>query len=452
MQMKTWNKIKDFYLKNKVIVGLVVLLPLVLACNYSINVCYALLPLVLLFFATYTFSEMMCCVFFFMAFSSVSPFFTGMLVAFILVTLIKYIVDVKNKQRQVYKLPLLLSGVIFVLFTSIFYKVTIWGFYNWALGTGLLLGGYLIFAYRDKIDVKRCFYFLITGLIVSALLSGIVLLAKLEGYEVLPFDGVYHRAKFFTHHTNHLSMFTLFALSFLAFLFANSKVSSLKDAFCTKSSIIHILMFFALSVIGFLTMSKTFLIVYVLICVYLMLTLIFKLKTKSLYVIVPAVLVVAVLFVVFNEFVLKLIDRFTAYYTDGSLLSQILTNRDVVWSSYFKISTSSFARILFGAGMLSSGLGYNPHNVLLYLFYRVGVIGMLLLGVLVWAYFKESGAKVKLTFNNCLILFVFILLSMIEMILSDRFFLFLICGIILVCTTQEKTTNNQNQSESNQNL
>ena len=435
----TLSKIKTFYLKNKLVIGLAILLPLILSCNYVIEVCYALLPLVLLFFATCSFKEKMCCMFFFMAFSSVSPFFTGMLVSFILTTFLQYIIDLKNKSKPVYKIPLLLSLIIFVLFTTVFYKVNIWGFYNWALGTGLLFGGYLIFVYRQEIDIKLSFYFLMVGLVLSAILSGIVYVANIEGYEVLPFDGVYHRARFFTKHTNHLSMFSLFSLSYLLTMFASAKVKTFKEMFLTKNSIVHILFFVAISVIGFLTMSKTFLVIYVMLCLYLMVLVILKMKTKSLYIIIPCCLCVVALGFIFNDFIIKLFNRFTVYYTEGTLLTQILTNRDVVWKKYFALSTSSISRILFGAGMLSKGIGINPHNVLLYLFFRVGIIGMLLLGTLVWSYVKEAGTKFKVTYKNFLILFVFIVLSMIEMILSDRFFLFLVIGIMLISMQKSET-------------
>ena len=421
-------------------------MPLVLLCNYNVKVCFVALPLLLLFFATLSFAEIFECVFFFMAFSSVSPFFTGMLTALVLVTFIRYIVDVKKHKRPVHWLIVLVSSVIFVIFTCVFYEVSIGGFYNWALMTGLLFGGYLIFVYRDEIRIGRAFYFLIAGLIISALASGIVLLTNIQGYEVLPFDGVYNRAKFFTRHTNHLSMFSIFSLTYLAYLFANSKVNQIKDLFLNTKAIVHICLFLCVALIGFLTLSKTFLIMFSGICVYLMIVLVLKLKTKSLYIILPLLAVGVALGFVFADFVEVLIDRFSAYYTSGTLLTQILTNRDQVWIEYFKISTKSIWTILFGVGMLTKGVGFGAHNVLVYLFFRIGVVGLLLSTLLVWLYAKQVKTKTKITFFNFLPLFVFVILSMIEMTLSDRFFLFLVVGLLLLFakTENQPTENDKN--------
>ena len=105
----------------------------------------------------------------------------------------------------------------------------------------------------------------------------------------------------------------------------------------------------------------------------------------------------------------------------------------IEFSAGFEYSTSSILKILFGVGLFTKDLiSVGPHSVLLFLFYRVGVLGMVTFGILVWSYFKSSTTKIKITFKNILPVLLWIVVAIEEMVFSERFAFFLVFAIMLL--------------------
>lgn len=108
-------------------------------------------------------------------------------------------------------------------------------------------------------------------------------------------------------------------------------------------------------------------------------------------------------------------ERFFAKLDETLSLSYITTGRSDLWTLYINKITSSIPIMLFGVGLFNERLVLiGPHNLLLHITYRMGLVGLIMLGVLAYIYYMESNKTLKLTFKNCLTLLVFFLISMVE--------------------------------------
>ena len=424
-----FQQLKEFYLKQKTIIILTTTTLLLFFACFVEPLWWVAAALLLLFYATCDFGEILCYIMYFNLFSRIGTFYiVSLLVAFV-VCATKYVVELVRKQRKFFTLPFVLTTLFVLIFSCVHSGFNILGFEQGVLVIALLYVVYLAFVYKDQINVFKCFSFLALGMVVSLGLSAITLLIKNFPFEIYHFDGTYRRLKLLCYHQNHLAMHSLFLMAYATFLLINK-----------QGKIWMNLGWLAIGfVLGVLTMSKAFLLVCFLLCVYVAIYLVCKFKLKSLKFIVPALLFFAVIGFIFKDFLMMIVNRFVAYNIGASFINQITTGRSGIWFDYIMSITSSVQKVLFGVGLFGEELiEIGCHNVLIFVIYRTGLIGLLLLGILAWSYFKESKHKIKISFKNILMLALYVILSFNEMIFSDRFFMYLIFGILLISSTQAK--------------
>ena len=71
--------------------------------------------------------------------------------------------------------------------------------------------------------------------------------------------------------------------------------------------------------------------------------------------------------------------------------------------------------MLIGVGLFSKRvIDIGPHNLLIHLLYRMGFIGVFMIGVLAYYYYRDSHKTLKPTIYTAMPIFVFILISMVE--------------------------------------
>ena len=187
-------------------------------------------------------------------------------------------------------------------------------------------------------------------------------------------------------------------------------------------------------------MSKAFMLVCALFVIYAVIYMIIKLKKKSIKYIVPMVVAVALFCIVFKDLIVDILGRFTKFYKNGNILDKITTGRYSIWKKYIASTTSSVPMMLFGAGFFSErAVLIGPHNTYLHILYRVGFFGVILFGLIIYGYCKNSKSRLKITFSNCLPLLTWVFLSLEEQIFSERFFLFLIFALMLVFATKKES-------------
>ena len=167
--------------------------------------------------------------------------------------------------------------------------------------------------------------------------------------------------------------------------------------------------------VGLSTLSKCFLFVCTFILIYLFVMLIWKHRLKSLYFILPAIGILFVLALIFKTTIGNIITRLFSKIDEKLTLSEITTGRSDLWTLYLNNITSSIPNMLFGVGFFSERLvQIGPHNLLIHLLYRMGFVGIFMLGVLAYYYYRVSNKSLKPTIYTAMPLLVFILISMVE--------------------------------------
>lgn len=428
----TKTQIKDFLLKYKMAIGLTIITALLFFSNYVSFLSIIACIVIGLLYITCDFSEILCITMYLELFSGVKTVFIISLLEGLVVVTARYIYDVYRKRKKIFVGPLVLTLIFIVLFG-------LYGLFvgdldsNGALQGTLIIAflvvSYLVFAYRKSLDIKKCFRYLLYGIIVSIVLCGVVTLLPNYKFLVKWYDGIYYRYRMFTMHVNHLSILCLFELSYLIYAL-----------FRKKEKLWYIILgALVASVAGFSTLSKAFSLIYVFMLAYLVFYYVLKYKLKSLKIVLPSIGIIALLVLIFNDYIQVIYTRFFIYKDYESFIGKITTGRSEIWASYIDAIRSSISQMLMGCGLFSKDLNnVGSHNVAIFILYRIGFVGIILLGLLVYSYYKNKACKIQIRYSNILLLSVFLLLSLEEMILSERFFYFLLFGLMLLVKDREK--------------
>ncbi len=373
-------------------------------------------------------------------FSKFIFFFVAISVVSLINIIIKYILDVKHKKKVVYKAPLILTAVITVMFSAIFYNFDIYAVGQGFLIIALLFFCYFIFCYRKDISISRCVHYMFLGLVFSVVISLILFFispAKILVYEDFGFvlksvkeclrfsDDVGYRWSFLSFHVNHLCVYVLFLLAYSV----HSLVSGGKR---TKVEIAYYyLIFIFATIVGILTLSKAFIVVFIFILIYGFACMISIYKKKALKIILPIFVSLIALCVIFSSKIIDIIERFFAFNT-FSLLNTITSGRSGIWTGYVNAIIKSPLKMLFGFGFFSAENNPNgPHNFYLFILYRFGLVGIVLLVILAYFYIKCLDEKLKFNIKKILPLFVFLLIGVQEAVIDERFYFFIISLILL---------------------
>lgn len=443
------KQLVDFYKKYKPIIGLGVLTAMIMISFVVKNFWCATIAVIILYFLTCNFSEQICAVMYLAMFSGVSQIYISAIIFCFICTAVRYVVDVKKSRKPFYAKPFVFTTIFLLIFTFIHGEVDIDGFYNWALIVGLFYFIYFLYIYYKEIDVRKCFQYLFAAIVVSCILAG-----ALAGTELV--NWVYYvdsinvgRLRLFTLNINHLSMSCLFIIAYIIYDIMNRVMKGYSDLkfMLTKDFWIDAVALIVCFIVGILTMSKAFLVMIILFIFYFLVYLVFKLKAKSLYIIIPFFIIAGILGLIFKDFAYKLISRFFLYGLE-SKISKIFTGRTDIWEIYRDIIRGSIINMLFGVGLLTKDIiDIGPHNILIFFIYRVGFVGFVMMCVLAYIYSRYARNRIKITYTNCLPFMTFLILALEEMIFSDRFFMFLVFGIILMLQPKEKIPQNEETQE-----
>lgn len=395
--VKTFNFIKKY--KTAIFLPTICLM-LFLACFY--NVFWIVATVVAIVLLTISdFAELIYYILFFQMFSTLGNF--SVICTFVASALIciKYIIDLIKKREKFYPVPFTLTCVICFFGSIHFHKIDELGIYQgFSLIVALFLI-YLIFTYRDKFKLSKCADFIVFGIIATTIMS--LMTNLFDGKIVKFFD--YSRLKLLTDNENSLSIYCSLSLSIFISQLINGNGNLYKTIIF---SIITI-------VVGLLTLSKCFLIACLFIILYLFVMLIAKYKFKSLSFIIPVIVILALISLVMHSKISTTFDRFFSVTSDKLSLNTLTTGRYNLWTLYINTTRSSVKNMLIGVGFFNERIvDIGPHNLFIHLFYRMGLIGLLMLGILAYYYYKSSEKTLKVTFKNCLPILVFFMISMVE--------------------------------------
>lgn len=417
-----------------------------------------ILPIVFLTisFIQSTIEEILSYLLYFMFFLRNSIFFGGLAVSAFIIIIIKYIQDLKTGKVKNYKLPLIGTTIICVLFSLIIYRFYYEGFCQGLLIIGLFYLIYFLFCYRKHINLDRCFKIMFCGVIASTIVSFALYFvpdAKILSYADggFTYQTVYNlvfireydylRLMLLTYHPNHLASYCMYISTYSIYAIMNNKFNGNK-----KELAQYVGMFLISACIGFLTMSKAFMLIVAIMICYAFLYYIIKFGKKAFKFILPIIGILLILSLCFSGFLIETVKRFFLY-TDKSILGMLTSGRTEIWFKFMDEIFSSPLKLLFGLGIFATDVvAIGPHNLYIALLYRFGIVGCSLIAVLCYLYIISLDNKIKFSFKNFLPLFIFLVHSIQECNIDERF-VFLIFAIMLLFSKTNKTTLENNKFE-----
>lgn len=342
---------------------------------------------------------------FFQMFSSCGHFSVISTFAAVVIILVRYIIGLVKKTEKFYKLPFILTCLICVLGLVRFTNIDPLGVYQGFSLIAALFFIYLLFVYRDRFSVAKCADFLVIGILISAAISLLTILFNTHISKFVDVFGNIHRLKLLTGNENSLAIYCSFALAIYVSNIVNTNGNIYKNAVLGLTTLSF----------GISTRSKCFLIVCVFILLYLFFMLAMNYKKKSIMFIAPAIALITIMYFAFRSTVGATIDRIFVEVDGKFSLSAFTTGRSDLWTMYINKITATIPNMLLGVGLFGKRvIARGPHNLYIHILYRLGFVGIILLGVLGLAYYKASDKKLKLTLKNSLLLVVFLMIGMVE--------------------------------------
>lgn len=440
MENNTKQKIKNFIITNKLMCILLlssVFIFISTLCYPFIYVAAAVLVVGMCFL---DFNDIFCAFLYTCIFGCFLVPFIASIIAGFVVVVVRYIIDVKKKKAEFLAMPFWVTTAICVLFSCIHYEVDDLGFFQGIMMIAFLYFIYFVVVYRKQISIKKLFNYLFLALIVSIAMSSLLYIiptAKTLSFDngnyvytlmkdkVAFNDGQYNRLVLTAFHVNHLAAFCLFAMAFSSIVLLTKKNKTKKEI------IYYSLMYLVNLAVGFLTLSKAFMVVFAFEVGIVLLYYAVKHKKKA-FKLIGIVAGLLILFcLIFRQRLDTILERFFVYNYD-TILGMLTTGRSAIWQKYTNAVLETPAKLLFGFGLFSQDqLLIGPHNFYIFLLYRFGIIGIFLLGLLVYCYIKTIKDKPNFSIRLSLIFFTFLVIGLQEACMDERFF-FLVIGIMLM--------------------
>lgn len=416
-------KEKEYILKNKLPLMLAISTLMLFFANFFSPLWIVATIFVTVSFLFFDVNQIICALMYLLLFSRIGTAYVYSFGGALVVLLIKYCIEIKKKSKKVFFVPLVLSLLYILIFTFRYEQINSLGIEQGILIIALLFVAYFAFVYNKEINLGDCFKYLTLGIAASLVLGLVSLLFDNFSISVIYDDGIYKRLQLFCYHTNNLGIICLFSIAYFVQKLINCDIKDWKSLLCILFCVF----------VGIFTLSKTFLLGFAFIVFYFLVCCACRYKKQSIKYILSTIFIILIFGIVFNNVLVRVVDRFSAYIINGTLWDRLTTGRSDIWARYFEYISSSVLSMLFGYGLFNSmGLSAGPHNVFLHLIYRTGLIGFILLCVIIIFYYKNSETKLKLTLKNSLLIFLFVILGFVEMILSERFFMFLIFAVMLL--------------------
>lgn len=342
--------------------------------------------------------------------------------------LLKYIYQVVCKQVRIAKYPLVIS-IIFWLCSIL----PLWNyshFFGIAMAFMFLGPIYLIYIYRDKIDMIRINRYLFAGLVVSATLGLLLFkILNISQYSLIIEGG---RMKFFTDNANSISFAGVIIIAGYILTILKKRIN-----WWTGILNISITIFFAAQ-----SGSKSFLLGLGLLIFITTLILLFKNKKIALVVFASIILFGALMYFCFRSYFDYMLGRFL--YSGTISIESVTTGRWEVWQIFLNNQFSKPINIWLGMGAwteiflpVNSNTMLGCHSIYLEFFYYFGIVGIINLILLIWSYShttqKEKG-KVNLIIKveDVLPLLMVFVMGVGEMVIFNRKSVFLIFAILYI--------------------
>lgn len=249
----------------------------------------------------------------------------------------------------------------------------------------------------------------------------------------IPMLKIFTKAQYFFIDTNVVARFTGLAGDSNAFSIpVLVAISLLLVLNYYKSSLFNYLLLIVLTLFGLLTVSQMFIICYSIMIIFYLFFLYRENAargTKSLFIVFLSVAIAGLLNL--NYLLDNYLYRFNTAYANSDLNS-LTTGRYDIWKMYFEEIISNAKTFFCGEGLSASLLnGFQAHNTYLEIWYKIGMIGIILFIIyLLLTYKYISNPLEKISLINYLPMLI-LLLSLFSL---NNFYSALIIQMLLVMT------------------
>lgn len=237
--------------------------------------------------------------------------------------------------------------------------------------TATLICGFFMINYvcrSPDCDFKISVYTFTAGLITAAVLglfrNSLPILRSFVHYVGLWQEGNIYTRRFtgLDADPNYYNMNVVTALSCLLVMI-----------FKEKKSLINVLLFSVLSLFGLLTISKSFILIWLLLLVILVIQAIRAGAKKAVTALLVFLIGGALAYLFASEAIDMFVYRFTGAKTQS--FSQFTTGRGAIWKMYFERIFSESKILFLGAGINTLVNGRASHNMYIQVLYSLGLIG-----------------------------------------------------------------------------
>lgn len=325
---------------------------------------------------------------------------------YIVILFVKFGIGCKQGKYKLHKNLLILIALFtaYGLVTSLFHKMAVYSLTYLVY----LPFFYVIFATRKEYSIKKVFRILAYAIVVTSLLSFVTQLSPCNNFDCLKHEGNAIRFKAFFGSANTLYMICLLAICGLSYLFYKRQIWLLE----------YVGLYLLLAVITLLTLSKAgiaMLGIITLISIALYMSIDFK---RTWWQIALLLGLGIMLLIIFKDFALRVIGRYTKNYDEKNIINSLFTGRIDIWKDYLNAIFGNPLNFLFGHGTLSKyvycvaqGRDRAQHNLYIFLLYKFGLFGCVLLGLVIREFIIASN-KQPPKFANYLPLIYFLILGM----------------------------------------
>lgn len=354
---------------------------------------------------------------------------------FVFIFSIKYTFLCISKNKKIYWLPLLFSIVLCLWscidldFSQIFYVIA-----NFVL-FGIL---YLTYAFKEELNIKYLCKRFIYGILISTMFGFILYLIP-EFKDIVLLS---NRFRGISGNPNTLQFLIVIAISIMLSLYFRNQISK----------IAIIILNGYLTILGFLTMSKAFIVCFIILAIIYFILMFIKNKKQALKELLLFIACLVFIILLFLDKFKSIFSRFFIYEYDN-LLDNILTGRFSLWETYLDYWSTSILTILFGCGVShKQPISLGSHSGYIDIVYKFGILGVILICGLSFSYYLESKHKKKgVSFINFIPLLMFLIISMEEFLFSSMRCVFVLCLLLLYEYNDNNTQNEILNSRANDN-
>lgn len=404
----TKEKVKEF-LKSKFAIFAVIYAAVFLVASYFKYLDFAIIPVLIVAFIMLDVEQDFYFFLFSQAFYRLELITRPAILAeaiYIAILFVKFIIGVKQKKYPIYKTLGIMIGVftLYSVVVSCFYEMA---YYSLTYIFYLPIF-YIIFCTRKEYNLvkisRAIVYSLIFGCAVSLFMLPIS--TRPTCYKIV--GGAFRFRGFFSS-PNTLYIIALLGLSCFMYLYFKNKVS-FKE---------YIVVYFSMSILSLLTASKASIIILaILTLISVVLYLKQNFKKRIGYILIACLLLLMGM-LIFKDFTMGVIKRFSKI-DPNNVLNSLFTGRIDIWAAYIKDIFEHPCDCLFGHGLFSKYV-FVPshhqdraqHNMYLFLMHKFGIVGIAFLGVIMWQFIKEAN-KSRPKFINYIPLIYFLIGGLVD--------------------------------------